>query len=376
AGDAGKATVAVTEAVPVGTRIRVMATNINGVEGMSAKTYATVVAAPEKTPHEKLEALYEEATAIKSAGQGDYTDDTWNAFEEAYAAAGTVLGNAEATDAELMNALDVLQAAIDGLDNYVPGPHDLRVEYGSKIALTVNGESQELADKAGVYTQKNVMAEDTLSLTFTHQDEDREFVTAALDVNGTAQEASFKDGDRTVAYYDLTMPNAATTVKFTSVVVWKTLLRNAIASAEEAMETEAYKNLIPWAKDKFDAAYQAVVKVEADETALQDEVDAATVAMSKAMNYLAFEKGDKTKLELLFKTYEPLREENFTAASWAKYAEALAAAQEVYEDDNALVQDVDDAAKALTDAFEALETPADKGELEARIEEAKGYDLS
>ncbi|WP_050699080.1 beta-galactosidase small subunit-related protein [Anaeromassilibacillus senegalensis] len=374
--DAGKATVAVTEAVPVGTRIRVMATNINGVEGLSAKTYATVVAAPEKTPREKLEALYAEATAIKNAGQGDYTDDSWNAFEGAYAAAGTVLGNAEATDAELMNALDVLQAAIDGLDNYVAAPHDLRVEYGPKVALTVDGVSQELADITGTYIQKDVMAEDTVSLTFSHKDDDREFVTTVLTVNGVEKEVTFKDGDRTVAYYELTMPNENTTVKFTSVVVWKALLRNAIASAEEAMETEAYGNLIPWAKDKFDAAYKAAVKVEADETALQDEVDAATIAMTGAMNYLSFEKGDKTKLELLFKTYEPLKEEDFTAASWAKYAEALAAAHEVYEDENALVKDVDDAAKALTDAFEALETPADKSELEARIEEAKSYDLS
>ncbi|WP_195985545.1 glycoside hydrolase family 2 TIM barrel-domain containing protein [Clostridium sp. D33t1_170424_F3] len=254
--------------------------------------------------------------------------------------------------------------------------HDLRVEYGPKIALTVDGVSQEVADKAGVYTQKDIMADDTVSLTFTHMDDSREFVKATLTVNGVEQEASYQDGDRTVAYYDLTMPNEDTTVVFSYVVVWKTVLRNAIASAEEAMETEAYANMVPAAKKKFDAAYEAAVKMEADVTALQADVDAAAVAMSEAMNFLSFAKGDKTKLELLFKTYEPLREEDFTAASWAKYEEALAAAQEVYEDENALVKEVDDAAAALTAAVEALERPADKDELAAQIALAESYELS
>ena len=147
--DAGKATVSVGENVPVGTRIRVMATNINGNENLSAKTYATVVPVPEKTPYEKLQELYLEATKIHDAGQGEYLDTAWEAFESAYAAAGAALDNESATDAELLNALDTLQAAIDGLTVEEPSEHTLRVEYDSNVTLLVNGEKPPFADLLG-----------------------------------------------------------------------------------------------------------------------------------------------------------------------------------------------------------------------------------
>mgnify|MGYP003251508029 CR=1 FL=1 len=253
--------------------------------------------------------------------------------------------------------------------------HDLQIAYGPKIALTVDGVSQELADKTGKYLQNDITAGEEIALTFAPMDDGREFVTAAVTVNGVEQEATFKDGDRTVAYFDLTMPNEDTTVTFTSVVVYKALLRSAIASAEEAMETQAYADMVPDAKKNFDAAYEAAVKVEADVTALQADVDAATLEMANAMNYLSCSKGDKTKLELLFKTFEALNGEDFTAASWADYEEALAAAHEVYDDENALVKDVDEAAQALTDAFEALVRTADGSDLADLVAEAEGYDL-
>ncbi|WP_195986127.1 FIVAR domain-containing protein [Clostridium sp. D33t1_170424_F3] len=254
--------------------------------------------------------------------------------------------------------------------------HDLQIAYGPKIALTVNGVSQELADKAGKYTQNDITAGEEIALTFAPMDDGREFVTATITVNGVEQEAAFKDGDRTVAYYDLTMPNEDTTVTFTSVVVYKAMLRSAIASAEEAMETEAYDNMVPVAKKNFDAAYEAAVKVEADVTALQADVDEATLAMADAMNYLSCGKGDKTKLQLLLKTFEGLNAEDFTEASWEDYAVALSAAHKVYGDENALVKDVDDAAKALTDAFEALVRIADSSRLAELVTEAESYDLN
>ena len=87
--------------------------------------------------------------------------------------------------------------------------------------------------------------------------------------------------------YVLTMPNTETTVQLVSTVISKLALREAIANAETAMAGEEYATMIPSAKRNFDAAYAAAVAVEADKTALQDEIDEAWKNMLDAMFYLS-----------------------------------------------------------------------------------------
>ena len=369
--DAGKATVSVGENVPVGTRIRVMATNINGNENLSAKTYATVVPVPEKTPYEKLQELYLEATKIHDAGQGEYLDTAWEAFESAYAAAGAALDNESATDAELLNALDTLQAAIDGLTVEEPSEHTLRVEYDSNVTLLVNGEKPPFADLLGSYTAE-VMAGDEVTLTFATRLDGREFAAASVLVNGEETPVDIEALDSTKEFdYVLTMPNTETTVQLVSTVVSKLALREAIANAETAMAGEEYATMIPSAKRNFDAAYAAAVAVEADKTALQDEIDEAWKNMLDAMFYLSFTAGDREGLAALLDLLPDLNEEDFTPNSWEAYEKAVTDAEALVDDEDALETEVEPAKQALQDAIAGLTFRADTSSLETLIAKAE-----
>ena len=374
--DATKATLTVSETVPVGTRIRVMASNINGNKNLSVKTYATVTPAPEKTPREKLMALYLEATKIYEAGQGEYTDDTWNAFEAAYAAAFKTLDNQDATDAELLTAADVLQAAMDGLSTEKPSEHKLLVEYGSNMTLKVNGETPEYGDLMSSYTAQ-VMANDEVELTFAPRVGSKEFVAASVIVNGEEIPIVFGEEDSMKeATYILTMPNVDTTVKFVSTLTDKSLLRQAIAKAEEAMAGDEYANMIPSAKKNFNAAYKLATDVEADKTALQDEINDAWKTMVEAMFYLSFQAGDREGLAGLLDALPELNAEDFTPNSWAAYEMAITEAEALVSNEDALKDEVEDAKKALKDAVEGLTLRADTSELEALIEKGNKIDLN
>ena len=100
-----------------------------------------------------MQELYLEATKIHDAGQGEYLDTRLGKRSNLrMRAAGAALDNESATDAELLNALDTLQAAIDGLTVEEPSEHTLRVEYDSNVTLLVNGEKPPFADLLGSYT--------------------------------------------------------------------------------------------------------------------------------------------------------------------------------------------------------------------------------
>ncbi len=371
--DAGKATVSVGEAVPVGTRIRVMATNINGNENLTAKTYATVVPEPEKTPREKLEELYLEATKIHDAGQGEYLEEAWNAFESAYEAAGATLDNEAATDDELRNAAETLQNAIDGLTAEEPSEHKLLVEFDDNVTLWVDGEKPPYADKLGSYTA-NVMAGDEVQLTFAPRVDGREFAAASVIVNGeeTAIDIEALESTRAIDYV-LNMPNTETTVQFKSTIVNKLLLRDAIQSAEKAMKGDEYATMVPSAKKLFDEAYEAAIKVEADRTALQDEINEAWLNMTDAMFYLSFTAGDREGLKALLDSLPELNEEDFTPNSWSVYEKAKADAEELVNDEDALEVEVEPAKQALRDAIQGLTMRADTSTLKTLI--AKGNEI-
>ena len=83
-------------------------------EALNAAIDALVEAEPEpsKPDTTALQAAIDEAEALKS---DDYTAESWDAFQEALDAAKAVLGDSEATQADVDSALDALGAAKDAL---------------------------------------------------------------------------------------------------------------------------------------------------------------------------------------------------------------------------------------------------------------------
>ena len=69
---------------------------------------------------------------------------------------------------------------------------------------------------------------------------------------------------------------------------------------------------------------------------------------------LEFKGGDKETLKANIELAEKLNEKDYTKESWAKLQEELTIAKEVYEDENALAADIEDATNNLKDAINSL----------------------
>lgn len=79
---------------------------------------------------------------------------------------------------------------------------------------------------------------------------------------------------------------------------------------------------------------------------------------------------DKTDLDAAIKT-EVNAEDTYTPDSWKVYADALKAAKDVYADENATQDAINEAALALNNAIKALKDRADKAALAAAIAKAE-----
>ena len=111
--------------------------------------------------------------------------------------------------------------------------------------------------------------------------------------------------------------------------------------------------------NKFDKAMTNAQNVLDDETATQDDVDAAVKALNEATAGLVKKpepvKVDKTALDKAIKDNSGKSKDDYTEDSWNKFDKAMTNAQEVQKNDKATQEEVDAAVKALTDAAKALE---------------------
>ena len=122
------------------------------------------------------------------------------------------------------------------------------------MELSIDGESQTIANLIGAYKDV-VMADTELELTFTPRVDGREI--AGVTVNGEAVE----DFDINEFVYNLTMPNADTTIELGFTVVDKQNLRAAIEIAEGRANEAA--EAVESVQEKYEAALQAAKDVEA-----------------------------------------------------------------------------------------------------------------
>ena len=91
---------------------------------------------------------------------------------------------------------------------------------------------------------------------------------------------------------------------------------------------------------------------------------------------LDFVKGDKSALEALLEEANSHEEENYTTDSWTALQEAIEAATEVMNDENALESDVTEALNNLTNAIGNLVLRADKTRLQEAYDMVNGLDKS
>ena len=276
--------------------------------------------AVDKSELEKMIALADEY-----AGKiGSYTPESAEAFQAAYDAAKTVFENAEASQEEVDNIVEVLQKAIDGLE-LAKEISTAVLEYALALAETADTEGV-LDSVAEVFNNAKASAQNILervqagdaSVTQDMVDESWQNLIKAM------QYLSFKQGDKT----DL----------------------QKVIDLANSLDLSQYLNE---GQQAFNDALTAAEAVLADGNAMQDEVDQAWKALLKAMSELRL-KPSKDALEDLIASAEGLNTEGADEETVAVFRSALARAMSVLEDDQATEAEVASAEKELQSAIDLM----------------------
>ncbi|MFR3041853.1 MAG: GH92 family glycosyl hydrolase [Thomasclavelia spiroformis] len=150
----------------------------------------------------------------------------------------------------------------------------------------------------------------------------------------------------------------------------KTALKIAIDLADQAN----LDNVIPVVVEEFNSALQEAKDVYADENAMQPEVNAAFDRLAEAMHMLEFYKGDKTALKAFIDKVSGLDSTKYSTDTWTAFDKELDEANAVYNDENAMQEEVNNAYSELVTAFLNLRLIPDKSLLEDLINKAEGLD--
>ena len=154
-------------------------------------------------------------------------------------------------------------------------------------------------------------------------------------------------------------------------VVDKSDLAALIKYAKSQQENEDYQYVVPIVKEKFEAALAEAERVNADDAATQEAVDAAYDELLDMVQHLAFT-GNTSNLKVLVDTAKGLHKEVYTPESWKPFADALKVAEAVLADENALQEEIDAARDALQKAMDGLKkVSVDKSKLEKLVKDAE-----
>ena len=155
----------------------------------------------------------------------------------------------------------------------------------------------------------------------------------------------------------------------------KTALKIALDLAN-AITDEDLENVVKAVADEFKAARDEANAIYNDLTASQEEVNNAFDRLASAMHMLDFVKGDKTALKAFIDKVSGLEADKYTEATWTPFNDALVTANNVYNDENAMQEEVDATYKELVTAFLNLRLIPDKSLLEDLINKAEGLNLA
>ena len=151
----------------------------------------------------------------------------------------------------------------------------------------------------------------------------------------------------------------------------KTALKIALDLAN-AITDKDLESVVPVVVNEFKQARDKANEVYNDTSASQDKVDAAFDRLASIMQKLEFFKGDKTALKAFIDKVSGLEAAKYTEVTWTPFNDVLTAATSVYNDENAMQEEVNNAYKELVTAFLKLRLIPDKSLLEDLINQANG----
>ena len=158
----------------------------------------------------------------------------------------------------------------------------------------------------------------------------------------------------------------------------KEILQQVILYAQEQMVSDEYATVIPMVKDTFEQALADAQRAYDDPAVSQAEIWNAFSALMKEIHKLGFVRGDKTSLGELIETADEFLAniDRYTPATSEPFVEVLSAAKEIYNDGNAMQDDVSKAEDNLLQAMLVLRFKADKSVLESVLKEAALIDTT
>ena len=283
-----------------------------------------------KVDKSELQALI---TKAKDKKEADYTADSWKVFADALANAEGELKSDKSTPETVKAAQDTLSEAIKGL---APKKQVDKSELQKLIAEATGKE------EAG-YTPESWAA----------------FTTAL----GTANEVN-GNKDATQEVVDQACESLRTAMTGLTAKADKTQLQALIDEAGNKNKDEYTEE--SW--KAFEAVLNDAKDVSANENVSQDAVDKACESLSKAIVELKF---NKSQLKVVIDQVENKNSEDYTEESWETFANALAEARSVFEDENATPESVDQAYRKLNEAINGLTVKVNKPELKELIDKVQ-----
>ncbi len=153
----------------------------------------------------------------------------------------------------------------------------------------------------------------------------------------------------------------------------KTALKIAVDLAN-AITDEDLANVVQAVADEFKVARDKANEVYNNASATQEEVNNAFDRLANAMQKLEFFKGDKTALKAFIDKVSDLDSFKYTESTWSVFDKELNEANVVYNNVNAMQEEVNTTYSELVKAFLNLRLIPDKSLLEDLINQAEGLD--
>ena len=278
-----------------------------------------------KPPAADISALKSYVSEKESLTKGNYTDNTWNAFQQALNAAKQIVTKVE-------NEEDVSQDDVDNALFNLDTAFNSLVTLASKTALLAQLARTEGLN-ASDYTAKTWNA-----------------LTTAIAKANTIK----NDPDATQDEVDTTTAALKKAIDGLESPANKTALLAQLARLE-ALNKDDYTEKT-W--DELASPEAKAIALKNDENATQADVDAAAVALKAAIDGLK-KHGNKDMLETAISSAKALDKSNYKASTlaWNILERAIEDGEKIIADKNATSEDVEKAISELSKAIENLGEP-------------------
>ena len=287
----------------------------------------------------------EELIASSNYAKDDYTANSWNVYNEALESAKNIIENIDGTSQEdINNAKENLINAITGLVN---------ISELNKVIANAN----DIINGGVQYTEEtlNVLKEAIANGTKLLENDaaTTEEVKAAVEAIEKSIDGLIED--------ESNLSN-----------------KHLQIAVEEALKItdEELSNITPAVVEEFKAALEEAQAILANKEATQEEVNKSFDRLSKVMQMLSFEKGNKEYLIQLVERINSLNSNDYIVSTWDKLQVVLLKANNVIADQNAMEEEVSKTYDELLRAFLELRLKPSKDKLQDLINKAESLDSS